>query len=847
MAEQLADLIEEQLRLPREQTLLNIRRGLVALAGLGFILFSTVIVAFDSVFVGVGATSTLEVGSVAPRDILAPPNATSFISQVLTDERREAARQEVDPIYFPPDPEVARQQQQLAGQISDYVDDIRNDPYASIDQRIADIRAVTALDLNDEMIRRILQFDTDSWDSVQDGVINVLSNVMQQEITPESLQRTRLQISNRVGARYPLSQSEAIVAVVEDLVQPNTFINEEATRTARQEAADAVEAQERSYISGQIVVREGEQITPRVYEALQALNLLQSEDLRAQTIGRSFVASVLVVVVMGLYLVRFAPETLDRRSRMLTLLATIFLIMLTAVRFLGVDGNIYLFPSAALALVYVTISGPHVAIPAVLGFALLTGMMSGDSLKITAMIASSGLIGTLVLRRAERLNSFFVAGAMIALGGVAVVLAFNLATPTVAVSEMDFATQMILVFFSGVLLAPATAIAVMYGVTLGFNLPTALKLIDLSQPSKPLLQRLLREAPGTYQHSLQVANLSEQAANSIGADAQLTHVAALYHDIGKMLNPLYFTENQQDMGNPHDTLNDPYRSADIIIGHVIEGDELARQYRLPNRIRDFIREHHGTTQVYVFYRRAVNAAGGDESAVDISDFSYPGPRPQSRETAILMMADSCEAAVRSVKPESKQEISDLVGKIIDDKRRTGQLDDSDLTLNEIREIQTIFVELLQGMFHPRINYREAVEQKNEPTTAKAKASDTKPEASPDAPTPPRVNSVTADANAPESSDDQKEATKPRPPRSTGTDQKPVKPMSPAARAAAADSPPRTPPDDAEPDEAEIADEEPMTEVPRLPTMDERRATGSHPGVTDDDAPDESDDSEDSPS
>jgi hypothetical protein len=175
-----------------------------------------------------------------------------------------------------------------------------------------------------------------------------------------------------------------------------------------------------------------------------------------------------------------------------------------------------------------------------------------------------------------------------------------------------------------------------------------------------------------------------------------------------MQNPMFFTENQRDIGNPHDALNDPYRSADIIISHVTGGDEMAKQYRLPARIRDFIREHHGTSEVYVFYKQAVILAGDDESLVDINDFTYPGPKPQSRETAVLMLADTCEAAVRSQQPETRQKIVEIVESVIDAKRKSGQLDESGLTLNDLKVIQNIYIDMLQAVFHPRINYAEAV-------------------------------------------------------------------------------------------------------------------------------------------
>ena len=330
-------------------------------------------------------------------------------------------------------------------------------------------------------------------------------------------------------------------------------------------------------------------------------------------------------------------------------------------------------------------------------------MSRSPSLEIASLIAAGNFAAILTLRNAGRLNNYFLSGVLVGISNAAVVAIFALLIGTDALDM----TNLLQAFINGLLIVPTTSFAAMYALTIMFNLPTPFKLMDLSQPSKPLLQRLLREAPGTYQHSLQVANLAEQAAAAIGADGQLTHVSALYHDIGKMLQPYFYTENQQHIHNPHDSLDDPYRSADIIIDHVVEGDNMARRYNLPNRIGDFIREHHGTTKVFVFYQRALEAAE-DESDVDAAEFMYPGPVPQSRETAVLMMADSCESAIRAVQPDSNQEIAALVHRIIEEKRNSGQLDDSNLTLNDLRRIEEIFIDIFRGLFHPRIDYSKAV-------------------------------------------------------------------------------------------------------------------------------------------
>jgi len=205
-----------------------------------------------------------------------------------------------------------------------------------------------------------------------------------------------------------------------------------------------------------------------------------------------------------------------------------------------------------------------------------------------------------------------------------------------------------------------------------------------------------------------VANMSEQAANAVGANSSLVYVAALYHDIGKLLAPLFFTENQRGDRNPHEELNDPIRSARLIIGHVTNGIGMARQHRLPYRLVDFIKEHHGTSLVKVFYQQALIRAGDDPSLVDESAFRYLGPRPQSKESGIMMLADSCEAALRSAEIKTRDDIRMHVSKIINAYREKGELSESGLTLGDLVQIEDIFVSLIQASVHPRINYDEAI-------------------------------------------------------------------------------------------------------------------------------------------
>lgn len=708
MREWAAELLERYIGLSYESARNVLHVIGVTGAALLFVFTATVIVAFNDFFASISTSSTLQVGAVATENILAP-NSITYTSVVHTERLRQEAAANISQVYDPPDPSIARQQTQFARQILDFIGNIRRDPFGTTEQKVNDLRHITALSLPDDVLQGIVELSPEAWQAVDEQIGLVLERVMREPIRESDLTGVRNRLPTQVGINFNTQESAIIVSILEDLVRPNTFPNPEETQRMVEAAIEAVEPVVLTFARNEIIVRENERIDEAHYEALQQLNLLQNNNNRGQSIARAFLSTLLVTIITGLFIARFEPELLEN-SRFLILLATIFLIVLAGLRVAIATGQIYIYPSAAMALLLVSISSPQAALIATFSLGLLAGVITNNSLEITTLMWAGGLVGTLTLRRTERLNNFFIAGLIVGLTNTVVVTLFNLGNSSNYSANIELSVLVIYSLLNGIL-AAAVAIAGMYIVTQLFNLPTSLKLSDLSQPNQPLLQRLLREAPGTYQHSLQVGNLSEQAALAIGANAELVRVAALYHDIGKMMNPAFFTENQQfGGGNPHDALDDPYRSADIIISHVTDGEEMARQYRLPHRFRDFICEHHGTTQVYVFYRQAINLAGGDESAVDITDFTYPGPRPRSRETAIMMLADSCEAAVRSSGPTSKQEISEIIQNIVDEKMRFGQLDDSGLTLNDIKTIRHVFMDMLQAVFHPRINYQTAVEK-----------------------------------------------------------------------------------------------------------------------------------------
>jgi len=310
-----------------------------------------------------------------------------------------------------------------------------------------------------------------------------------------------------------------------------------------------------------------------------------------------------------------------------------------------------------------------------------------------------------MLGKGRRIASFFWAGIAVGGAGSAIILAYRL-TDTFT-DWIGIATLVGAAFLNGIASASLSLIfQFLFSQVLGVT--TSLQLMEISRPDHPLLQFMLRNCPGTYQHSLQVANLAEQAAESIGADALLTRVGAIYHDVGKSSNSLFFIENQiPGKIDTHDDL-DPSTTAITIIGHVLEGNRLARKYHLPSRIQDFIREHHGTQLTRYQYCRALEAAekNKENEVVDPESFRYPGPRPRSRETALLMLADGCEAKARAELPKDDEELDSLVKNVIDYCQKEGQLDDTSLTLMDLSKIAKSFVDTLKNTYHPRLRYPE---------------------------------------------------------------------------------------------------------------------------------------------
>lgn len=678
---------------------------------IAFVLGGGFIVASEAILPS-SSKVTLEEGEVAPRDVLAT-RSLKYESTVLTEAKRKAAVDSVRPIYDPPDPSVESEQTQLARQILDYIENVRYDDFATEDQKKSDLAAISDLTLPESVTEALLNIeDDDTWRAIDAQVIRLLERAMSGEVREDNIQAIKDGLSNLISSSYGETEVRIITAIVNDLIRVNAFFNEELTSQAKADAAANVPVEVRTFARGQMIIREGEIATAAHIEALEQFGLLQGTKRRVERFVGGLVAMGLVTLLLGMYIRQFQPKIFVDPAYMI-LLGCMFLVFLAGVRLIDPESEtrLYFYPSSGLAFLVASLVGPQFAIVVIATLAALAGFMTGDSLELATLILVTGTFGVLSLGRSQRLNSYFTAWGVIFLAGLAVTVVFALGrddTPAVVTVGIQIAGVLVNGLFS---IAVALFGLIIVGSVL--NIPTNFKIIELLAPDHPLLKRLLREAPGTYQHSLQVANLAELAAERIGANASLVRVAAMYHDVGKILNPHFFVENQADSINPHDTLDNPYQSAKIITGHVTEGARLARRYHLPARLRDFILEHHGTTQVIYFYRKALDEATNGE-IVDIDQFSYPGPRPQSRETAILMLADGCESSVRARRPQSREDVRETVDYIFEKRLQSGELDDSGLTLNDLRELRDSFLTALQGIYHPRIAYPGSPGQVSEP-------------------------------------------------------------------------------------------------------------------------------------
>ena len=490
--------------------------------------------------------------------------------------------------------------------------------------------------------------------------------------------------------------------ILNEYIESNLVLDSLLTRQKLEESLSLILPTRGVVAEGERIIAQGEVVDQKRFQILNSLRVEYLSDLWASSeqsiiIGYSILVSILIFLIF-LFLWRYRSLVYENNTKVVFVFSTI-LIMVAAIK-LAMTYNInfvYVVPLCIVPLLLKTFFDTRLAFFVFLMGLLLIGFMVPSDFSFIFMQLVAGAIATLTMPDLYKRANLFVVAVLIVVSYVFCYISFHMIyegnLSTVSLDNLGF----LLINGLGILFVHP----LVYIFEKIFGLVSDLSLLELSDTNSKLLRTLSEKAPGTFHHSLQVANIAEAAANEVNANALLVRVGALYHDIGKMNNPLYFSENQSTNYNPHHEL-DPFESSRLILNHISDGIEIAKRNNLPDRIIDFIRTHHGTTPTRYFYHKAKK----ENEDVDKSIFCYPGPKPYSKETAILMMADSVEAASKSLQEPTAEGIASFVQKIIEEQAEENQFDEADISLREIELIKKILIEKLINVYHLREVYPE---------------------------------------------------------------------------------------------------------------------------------------------
>lgn len=640
-------------------------------------------------------------GEVSLRNIASPRKLT-YTSQVLTKAEREKAAERVQEVVEI-DPAIVQRQRAGLNSLLQSISAARNAPGQSIDQRRSQLARLGQPPMEEPSITALAALDDARWYSVSSEAQRLLWEALKDKLPEWRVSEFVRELPLRVSDQLTETERALAVDLASRFVSGNLVPNKEATQRLRKEAEEAVAPVQVTVEKDQTVLMEGQVVSAADIEKLDLLGL-RNPTTDWRKVGAAAAFAVLTMSMIAAYIVAFHAN-LATQERSLGLIALLVVVTVVAAKFIlpSFPILIYAFPLPAVAMLIATLIDGRLAIVIGALLGVLVGFVTGTSLEAASLALATSVVAAGAVWRRERLHVFFVAGVLVAVAQIAVVVAFQLAQ-----RGEDVWTLARIAAFCGVngVVSSTLALGATYVLGRLFGITTTMQLLELANPTQPLLRRLLMEAPGTYHHSIMVGNLAERAAEEVGADPLLVRVGAYYHDIGKLRRPYFFVENQAGGENVHETL-EPEVSADIVRAHVRDGVELCEQYGVPPAVRELIPQHHGTRLVSFFYDQAVDAASQTgQVPPDPQRFKYPGPRPQTKEGAILMMADSVEAAARASRDHSAEAITNLVEKLVMGRVAEGQLDDCDLTLRDVQRIKDAFRAILIGMYHPRIEYPE---------------------------------------------------------------------------------------------------------------------------------------------
>jgi cyclic-di-AMP phosphodiesterase PgpH len=653
-------------------------------------------------------------GAVASATVHAP-TAADIPNEVETQQARAAAAAAVTPRYdYTPEKASTIADTQVAALSVSLspIDNIFNTT-KSADVRKAQLQSAMP-NLGQDELAILEALDPSRWAPVELAAEATLRIGERLEIKDTDLaaQRTALASAN-VASGLADSEKQLAAALAAPWFVGNSSYSESLTQKARDDAAKAVATIVDHLQAGQVIVDQGHVISEATMVDIKYFGL----DTSRVDWARSAAWVVLGILTAGLLLSwiwRYRPEYWHR-GQTLVLIGLIFVLGILLVKLPGGRAWLpYLVPTAAAGMLLTLLLDAGMGVVMVALVAALAGLVNGSSLEIATYVFLGGFAGTLAVRKGERQHFFVQAGIAVAMADIVVVAAFAL------LGQHDMAGMLQLWGAAAGGAVIATVVTIGSFSLLGnlFGILTESQLLELANPTQPLMRRLLVETPGTYHHSLMVGNLAERAAAAIGADPLLARAAAYYHDIGKLANPVAFIENQSPGENVHDQL-EPEVSSAILRQHVADGIDLAYKAGLPKPLIAFIPQHHGTAVLGYVYGKAreaaaepyggLNTAAGKAAAdaVDQSKFRHSGPKPQSREAAVLMLADGVEASVRSLSSRDEATIRAMVGQIIQERLDDGQLNECDITIRDLENVREAFVGQLLGMYHQRIAYPQS--------------------------------------------------------------------------------------------------------------------------------------------
>lgn len=641
---------------------------------------------------------SLQEGQVSDRDVIAP-RTISYVDMAKTKQLEAEVLTSVPNVYDLDVSVMARAEENVSAIFRQARAVLNDKTLTTAEQKLDKFQSGLPAPLSTGAVNGLFSLDEAGLVKADEATRNLLRKYLQRGIREDDLDFARRQVVIEAEEMKLGKNAEAVVAgIAQTQLRANFILNVRETDKRKQAALSSVEPVRLTVKKGQVLVRTGDVVTAEQIQAMEEMGLYAGHVNELRIFGLAIFVVTVMALTLG-YLYKFARPIYENDLH-LVLLGLIILITL----FLGKTAHYYsdfAAPVAAGALLAAILIDARVGLLTAVILSLFFGVIVDHDLRAVAVVLIGGMVGVYSVSKVTHGYSLTRTGLWIAAINFIVIGSTGFVEQT---SSTQILVQGMLGIISGIASAVITIGFLPY-LEHAFNITTPIKLLDLARPNHPLLQRLLLDAPGTYHHSVLVGNLAETAADAVGADPVVVRVGAYYHDIGKIKRPYFFVENQVGGENPHDKIA-PSLSTLIVTSHIKDGVDLCRDYKLPQAITDIVQQHHGTTLVSYFYKRATENEHGD--CIIEADFRYEGPRPQSKEAALVMLADACEAAVRSLSKPNVNRIEATVRKIIRERLHDGQLDECNLTLKDLNTIGDVFIRVLSSMFHTRIEYPDTL-------------------------------------------------------------------------------------------------------------------------------------------